>query len=105
LQHAPPQSAVTIEARETQENERVWMDFVVKDRGPGFEAMDLPRLFEPFFTRRRGGTGLGLALVQRIVQEHGGHVLADNRPDGGAVVTLRLPLVEARPSGEPKEIA
>jgi len=67
------------------------VDVAVRDRGPGFRLDDLPRLWQPFFTRRRGGTGLGLSIVQRITDEHGGVVAASNHPDGGAVVTVRFP--------------
>lgn len=65
----------------------------VRDFGPGFDAADLPRVFQPFFTRRRGGTGLGLSIVQRIVDEHGGTIGAENASDGGAVLTMRFPVL------------
>jgi signal transduction histidine kinase len=66
----------------------------VRDSGPGFAAGIAGRIFEPYFTTRgdRGGTGLGLALVQRVVSEHGGSVRAGTAPEGGAVVVLRLPV-------------
>ena len=65
----------------------------VLDNGPGFDAAMLPHVFERF--RRgdtRGDVGIGLALVQTIVAAHGGVAIAGNRPEGGAIVTLKIPL-------------
>jgi signal transduction histidine kinase len=74
-----------------------WIECVVADSGPGFRAEDLPHVFDPFFTRRHGGTGLGLSIVHQIAQEHGGEIVAANRPQGGAAMTVRLPASGAEP--------
>ncbi len=68
----------------------------VLDDGPGVPPDEIERLFEPFFQGRRraattGGFGLGLSLCRRAALAHGGTIDLDNRPEGGAVVTLRLP--------------
>lgn len=64
---------------------------VVSDSGPGIPESDLPRIFDPFFTTRRGGTGLGLALVYRVVEAHGGAVLVDTEVAEGARFVVYLP--------------
>ena len=64
----------------------------VVDTGIGIPAEDLEHLFEPFFTRKTRGTGLGLANVKRILEEHGGSVEIKSTPDEGATVALWLPV-------------
>jgi len=69
----------------------------VADRGPGIPEADLSRIFERFYrvdkdrSRESGGTGLGLSIVRHLVELHGGQVKAENRRDGGAIFTVRLP--------------
>ncbi|MCK6409284.1 ATP-binding protein [Thauera sp.] len=75
-----------------REGERVVLLF--RDNGPGFPPEVLARAFEPYFTTKSRGTGLGLALVKKIVDEHGGEVRLSNREGGGAEVRIRLRLAE-----------
>ena len=73
----------------------------VSDNGPGIPETDLPRIFERFYradkarsraARDPGGTGLGLAIVKHLIELHGGKATAANRPEGGAIFTIELPL-------------
>jgi PAS domain S-box-containing protein len=89
VQHTPAGGTVLVEVEEDEGGS--WVRCGFKDSGKGFRPEDLPRIFEPFFTRRRGGTGLGLSIVQRIAEEHRARLVAGNRPEGGAVVTLEIP--------------
>lgn len=66
-----------------------------EDAGPGISTEVLARLFQPGATTRSGGTGLGLAVVRRIAEQHGGTISVFNLPDGGATFELRVPLIEA----------
>ena len=63
----------------------------VFDNGPGIPGATLPKLFRPFFTTKAKGTGLGLAVVQKIIVQHGGRVEARNRSEGGAAFIVTLP--------------
>jgi PAS domain S-box-containing protein len=91
IQHSPRGGRVAFRAEPAATGEPEGILFRIEDAGPGFQPEDLPHVFEPFFTRRRGGTGLGLSIVQRIVEQHQGEIAAANRPEGGAVVAVRLP--------------
>ena len=63
----------------------------VRDRGIGIEAENLPRIWEPYFTTRRGGTGLGLAIVRNVIDGLGGSIAIDSRPAVGTDVRIELP--------------
>ena len=74
----------------------------VADDGPGIPSEHLPRIFNPFFTTKQpgDGRGLGLSVAHSIVTEHGGRIWAENRPGGGALFTIDLPIGEPEPARE-----
>jgi signal transduction histidine kinase len=78
-----------IELNLRDEKEQVVMDFI--DNGPGILAENQAQIFEPFFTQRSGGVGLGLAVVRQIVQAHGGEISYQDSPQKGAQFTIILP--------------
>lgn len=80
--------------RARRDGERT-VEVAVEDEGPGIAPEHIERIFDPFFSTR-GSTGLGLSVSYGIVQAHGGELRASNRPEGGAVFRLRLPLRGAR---------
>ena len=67
----------------------------VADTGTGIDPESLPHIFEPFFSTKPAGSGFGLALVHRVIQDHGGDIEVRSEPGVGATFTLRLPLAES----------
>jgi signal transduction histidine kinase len=84
-----PDPRVVVELGVTGERVRL----AVRDNGPGFNAEVAQRLFEPYLTTKPEGTGLGLAIVERIVVEHGGDIVLERAPEGGAALVVSLPRV------------
>src|SRR5580700_8089041 len=83
---------VTISGTIEELGGRKWQRICVADDGPGIPETDLPKIFLPFYTTKSEGTGLGLAVVQKVALQHAGSIEARNRPDGGAEFLLWLPL-------------
>ena len=71
---------------------RKWQRICVADNGTGISESDMPKIFLPFYTTKSEGTGLGLAVVQKVALQHGGSIEARNREGGGAEFLLWLPL-------------
>jgi two-component system NtrC family sensor kinase len=80
------------------------VEVTVSDDGSGVAPADAARLFQPYFTTKKRGTGLGLFVTRRLVEDHGGEVTFQPREGGGSVFHVRLPLANERPpfSREPK---
>jgi signal transduction histidine kinase len=70
-------------------------EFSVSDSGTCIPAERLPEIFEPFYSTKPSGMGMGLSIARTIVESHGGTISAENQPHGGAVLTVRLPLVSS----------
>ncbi|MCM2253512.1 MAG: HAMP domain-containing histidine kinase [Ramlibacter sp.] len=88
---AAPQQQVRVALETADHDGAAGIALVVSDSGPGFSADMAPKLFKPFFTTRSNGTGLGLPVAQHIAMKHGGVVLAENVPAGGARFSIWLP--------------
>ncbi len=82
---------VTVRLATDQRGDAHWVQIEVIDRGDGIEPGALPRIFEPFFTTKAAGSGLGLAVVKRFVELHGGTVSVLSTPADGTAFTVRLP--------------
>jgi two-component system sensor histidine kinase PilS (NtrC family) len=90
----PPQEGPG--GRRNEPEEGGWVELGVRDGGVGIPADVLDRIFEPFFTTKPGGTGLGLATVHRIVEEHGGSIRVQSAEGKGTGFQVRLPRAEGR---------
>ena len=66
---------------------------MVSDTGPGIPSQNIPRIFDPFFTTKEKGTGFGLSVVLRVVNNLGGRVTVDSPPDAGACFIIEIPLL------------
>jgi PAS domain S-box-containing protein len=98
-----PGAHIDIATRRELDGESPVTTITVRDNGPGFRPDLIARAFDPYVTSKAKGTGLGLAIVKKVVEEHGGRVEAANRPEGGAVVRVVLPLLEGARTGAGRE--
>lgn len=92
IQSMPQGGLVQVRARREAYAGKEQLRIDVADQGPGIPAELLHRVFEPFFTTKAQGTGLGLAVVKRILEEHRGEIAVESTPGRGTTFTFRLPL-------------
>ena len=92
IQHSPTEGTVKLRLSRHQIGERNLLRCDVIDQGPGFPPEHIEKLFTPFFTLRPGGTGLGLTIAKKIIEDCGGTIRLSNGACGGAQVTVFLPM-------------
>ena len=73
------------------DHDELWIE--ITDTGPGIAAERLPHIFDPFYTTKENGTGLGPSLSYSIIQEHGGKLAVASTPGHGATFSIELPLL------------
>lgn len=93
IQAMPKGGSLTIKARPNYGDGS--LDIIFTDTGSGIDIQDMDRIFDPYFTTKDVGIGLGLALTKKIINEHKGEIFIYSRPGVGTNVTIRLPLVKA----------
>jgi signal transduction histidine kinase len=87
-QASPPGGVITVKTRRVDST----VEISVIDRGSGIDQKNLESIFNPFFTTKSDGVGLGLAIVSKIVDEHGGHITVESTPGEGSVFRIYMPL-------------
>ena len=92
-QASPPQSSITVKTRQQDDT----VEIAIIDRGGGIDPKHLESIFNPFFTTKSQGVGLGLAIVSRIVDEHGGRIAVESESGSGSIFRVFLPV---SPGGE-----
>ena len=99
IHHTPAGGRIDISAAEVTVGQFRAVLCSVKDTGSGFRNVDLTRIFEPFYTNRKDGIGMGLAISQRIAKDHDAEIVGYDAPDGGALLQVSFRL--ERDGGEP----
>jgi two-component system, NtrC family, sensor histidine kinase HydH len=88
-QASPQNSVVTVKTQVTDEGR---VEIAVIDRGSGIDPKNMENIFNPFFTTKSDGVGFGLAIVAKIIDEHGGFIGVESTPGEGSVFRVQLPL-------------
>jgi signal transduction histidine kinase len=93
-QASSPGAVVTVKTRLAETAEGLKAEIAVIDRGSGIDPKHLENIFNPFFTTKAEGVGLGLAIVSKIVDEHGGQITVESTLGEGSVFRVYLPVAE-----------
>jgi signal transduction histidine kinase len=105
IQASPAGTTVTVATRNVADAAgRAVVEVAIRDEGPGIPEEDRESIFQPFFTTKDNGTGLGLPVTRQIVADHGGSILVEGEVGRGAVFVIRLPLAAPDERAEPSSV-
>ncbi|MCU0821322.1 MAG: ATP-binding protein, partial [Spirochaetes bacterium] len=85
------EGSISITVKKTGTGDKVQIK--IKDDGIGIESEALPKVFSPLYTTKKNGTGLGLGICKQIIEQHGGEIDLQSKPQSGTIVTVTLPTV------------
>lgn len=91
---SPPGGSITLRCNECELDGRAALTITITDEGPGLTVEQAANIFQPFYTTKQKGTGLGMAIAQRIIEAHGGAIAAHSEPEGGATILITLPVTQ-----------
>jgi signal transduction histidine kinase len=100
IQAMPQGGKLQIRVEETTTEGRKWVDVKFSDTGIGIRSDKIEKIFEPFYSTRQGGTGLGLAVAHRIIEDHGGMIHVESVEGKGSAFTVRLPVQSVKEARE-----
>lgn len=83
---------ITVEIKKEKDKDKDWIKILFKDTGPGIPTNILPKIFEPYFTTKKEGSGIGLALTQAIIKMHGGTIDCESILNVGTTFIIKLPI-------------
>jgi two-component system sensor kinase FixL len=92
LMHAKVKSGLIV--LKSHEEDGQFITLSVRDNGPGIGTQAMEHLFDPFYTTKKEGLGMGLAISRSIIEEHGGRLWAENNQDGGATFYFTVPIIK-----------
>ncbi len=105
MQAMPDGGEIAIGAENVETSDGRWVEITARDEGIGIASQNLHKIFDPYFSTRETGSGLGLASAHSIIKKHNGAISVDSKPNQGAIFTIRLPAAEEKAAEKPAEEA
>jgi signal transduction histidine kinase len=102
IQAMPAGGELSIKGRFSKDG--FWVELAIQDSGLGISPEDMDKLFDPFFSTKEGGVGLGLSIAHRIIDQHHGKIEVESHPGNGTLFTISLPVFTPLENPVPLEI-
>ncbi|HEX7737368.1 MAG TPA: ATP-binding protein [Ktedonobacteraceae bacterium] len=102
IEQAPREA--TVRDRHSAQDQQAWLELAVSDTGMGIAQDALERIFQPFYTTKAHGIGLGLPITRRLIEDHHGYILVESQLGYGTTVSVRLPISQEALAAQPQRV-